>query len=244
VILLAYFLISVLALIPAVILVLGMWAYAAYWAFNIRRALTVRLYRNQALGVALVVVAEVVDLVAHLLAGVGVYLEYFVLEAIFTLIVFYFIDASILAGRRSDPLLRNTIRWRSLRLFLWPVMVAMEAVIISVATYFQVATGTVPSSTLNLVVVLFDLLALASVGAVGILLTALRSKDPRLHAHFTWIAVFVVFLFVPALPGNNIVILPAIVNGAVVVGGLLGEGYSLYRSAKALVPLNRLEPLA
>jgi hypothetical protein len=236
-----YFYVSLFALIPAIILVLGMWAYAAYSAFSIRRALTTRLYRNQALGVGLVVVAEVLDFIAHsVFANPGTYIAYFVLEAMWTLFVFYFIDVSILAGRRSDPLLRNTIHWRTLRVFLWPAVAAMMAAIILVAAYSQVATGTVPFSTLNLISVVFNFLALASVGVVGFLITALRSKDPRLHAHFAWIGAFFAFVLLPALPGNNIVVLPDIIGAALLVGGLLGEGYSLYRSARALVPLNRI----
>ncbi len=238
-----YYLNSVLWVIPTLIAYLGMASYAVYWAFNLRRALSVGLYRNQALGIGLVAAIQVPDLIAHgVFAPLGIYLAFFVVEAIVSWVVFYFVDASVLAGRRSDPLLRDTLHWRSLRIFLWPAIIAAQAAVVAVAAYFQVGTGGLSSSTaftINQVRSLLDWVVDLAV-VVAIPVTALRSKDPRLHAHFAWFGAFFAFVLVLVPVGNNLVALPAFVGQALVGFALLGEVYSLYRSTRSLAPLNRL----
>ncbi len=95
--------------------------YAAYWAFVIRRALAVRLYRNQALGIGILAIAVALTQVNATISNYSANYPGF-LTIIFpyftTLTLFYWIDTSVQAGRRSDPLLRDTLHWKGLRVFL------------------------------------------------------------------------------------------------------------------------------
>jgi hypothetical protein len=218
-------------------------SYAVYWAFSIRRALSVRLYRNQELALGFVAGSQFLDLTSHgVFVNLHYYLAYFVGEAIVSVILVYFIDASVVAGRMSDPRLRDTLHWRRLRMFIWLAVIAVLLAIISVATYSQISTGGVPFSlavSLNSAGVLFDLVW-GSLFVVAIPITAIRSKDPRLRAHLVWFTVFIALGFVLAPIGNGVVPVPATVQTFVILGSLIGEGYCLYRSARALVPLNRI----
>jgi len=227
---------TVFALIAYVAII----SYAVYWAFSIRRALAVRLYRNQELALGFVAASQFLDATSHaVFIPLGFYLAYFVGEAIVSLVVIYYIDASVLAGRMSDPLLRDTLHWRRLRTFIWPGIVIYLVAIVSVATYSQYSTGGIPFFTLNAVSVLFYL-AWGSIFVVAIPLTALRSKDPLLRSHLGWFTAFIALGFILAPVGNGLVPLPTLVAGLITVGSLIAEGYCLYRSARALVPLNRV----
>src|SRR5579864_7773784 len=110
--------------VSAVLLILA-FAYTSYWAFGIRHALAVERYKNQALGIGLIAIAlgliilnpgnpSTVPGVAFLQALPLTLLEVF---------TFYWVDASVLASRRSDPLLRDTFRWRRLRFVLWAIII-------------------------------------------------------------------------------------------------------------------------
>src|ERR1700719_3382495 len=86
--------------------------YAAYWAFDIRRSLSVRLYRNQAFGLG--VFSLVIMLAAlpspqpgssGILGNISFQVVYTLVTCVFWLGTIYFVDASVLASRRSDPLL-------------------------------------------------------------------------------------------------------------------------------------------
>ena len=229
-----------IAVVVALITYIAIISYAAYWALSIRRALAVRLYRNQELALGFVTVFQLLDLTSHaVFIPLGYYLVYFVGEATVSLVTVYYIDASVLAGRMSDPLLRDTLRWRRLRKFLWPGIVIYLLAIISAATYSQYSTGGVPFFTLNAVGVLFNL-AWGLIFVVAIPLTALRSKDPLLRKHLGWFTAFIALGFILAPVGNGLVPLPTLVGGLLTVGSLIAEGYCLYRSARALVPLNRV----
>ena len=103
---------SILFLVAAI----PIFSYAGFWAFSIRQALAVRLYRRQAFGVGFVVLAmfftfavfALVPGTANLEVAAGLtnsafYLLFFVM--------FYWLDTSILATHRADPLLRDTLHW-------------------------------------------------------------------------------------------------------------------------------------
>lgn len=230
--------------IVGVPVVIGIWLYAAYWGFNVRRALAVKLYRNQALGIALIAIALIPDLIAHALIAFGGrhnLVAFSVTESFVALINFYFIDASALAGRRSDPLLRDTLHWRTVRIFVWPAVIATLIGIDSFAAYLQITTVPVSAQTVSLVGALFGLVWLP-VAIVVLSITAFRSKDPRLHSHFAWFAVYVALSYLPTLFGNEAVVISPLANAGLLNVGLAFEGFSLYMSARALVPLNRISP--
>jgi hypothetical protein len=151
------------------------------------------------------------------------------------ILLFYFVDVSVLAARRSDPLLRNTLHWSRLRLFLWGLNITLAVLIVALVAYFQVYTGSEPQLMLVYggyaqvyVIEPPSLLALA--------ISGMRSKDMFLRKQLVWFAAFLGSVFV-------ITDFSRVTNfGPGIFVGLMLGGYCLYRSAKSLAPLNRISP--
>jgi len=222
--------------------------YAAYWAFAIRRALVGRMYRNHALWLGAIGV---------LLAGTG-FITYsndpvFVYAvSIFygaTFVVFLaFIDSTVRVARRSDPLLRSVLHWEKLRLLLWVdvgglvVLNMIPAVNPSFASSVagQVA-GTLGWTTLGAI--------LFVPGAAALIVGTRRSRDPLVRESLKWLGVVlsmaVVLLLFYAIEGFVFGIsqfdiyysYPAL---PIAVPYIL-MAYALYRSARSLAPMNRLQ---
>ncbi len=199
-------------------------AYPAYWALSIRRALAVRLYKSQALGIGLVCLAYVAGSLDNTGTAYG----------IFILLVFYWIDASFRAARRSDPLLRDSIHWTKLRIVFWIInggIIIGETV--GVPLGYSILTPTSNSLGGSLLAVPFFIIAASGV-ALGTVV-ARRSGDSTLRRHLAWFALFVFAQFA--------IIIVAQVNslsGFVYFLGFDFAGFFLYKSARSLVPLNRL----
>ena len=241
---------------------LGLFAYGAYWGFSIRRALSVRLYRNQAFGIGLIAANELLDFINHTIFGTGSPLEnyilFLVIDAFITLTWFYWIDASVLAGRRSDPLLRDTLHWRRLRAPLWVLILVTAAIPASVAAYFQLTTGTEPGFVLNWTYLQFTvssgsqlMLSLAGrlyqfliavSGTAALWITALRSGDVRLRRQLEWFAAFIVTSLLAGVAGNTNILVPLFGEavGNLLFAVIIFQAYCLYRSARSLAPLNRI----
>jgi hypothetical protein len=226
------------ALLLVAILLTASYAYASYWAFKIRKVLAVRIYRNQALGIGLVALGWILIFFANVFLNGGIFTAYIPFFAINTgvtfILLFYFIDASVLAGRRSDPLLRDTLHWQKLRIVLWILNILVTTVIIALITYFQLTTGTEPQFMLVyggyvLVYIIYP------VSLVALALAALRSKDKLLRAQVAWFGGFLasVLLIVDFSRVTN--------NDAGLILGLILGAYCLFRSARSLVPLNKVE---
>ncbi|MDA4127861.1 MAG: hypothetical protein OK422_00115 [Thaumarchaeota archaeon] len=165
----------------------------------------------------------------------------FALLAILT--TFYFIDSSVLAAKRSDPLLRDSCHWTRLRLLLWPVLAGL--VVVS-----GVESITVPSPSLvEFLLIGSPYFVGLGAGLVALPVAALRSRDATLRGHFKWFGTFAVFLLLfvivsaPEPPinfGTNSFTPFVILYFEAAFVTMLVAGYSLYRSAKSLAPLNRL----
>jgi len=208
-------------------------AYVIYWALEIRHALFVRLYRNQALGVGLVALAVLFYeygpvpfsfFPTAIASGVGFIGVYFGV-----LLIFYWLDVSLRAARRSDPLLRDSLNWSKARKILWPLIIG---IVIILAVWNILDLGEV------ILFIVPPLIVIVS-GAVYIPVVARRSRDPILRKHFIWFGVFFLGFFLASFGelGN----FPFDFGGdLLVVGGLLLSGYFLYRSVRSLVPLNRI----
>jgi hypothetical protein len=218
--------------------------YALYWAFSLRHALAVRLYRNQALGIGLITLAIWFTLGTTSLNPTPLQLYTFFYQGSFVLlfiVLFYWIDASLLTFRRSDPLLRDTFHWSKLRLPLWAVNIFLWGIYLSILCY---AVFTNDVSLLNQINTSFTnpllnkalqaIVVIPIICAIIFLPTmAIRAKwDRTLRRHFAWFALFAVLL-----PGilTNFVGIEAV--------AILGIAIALYKSAKALVPLNRISTL-
>ncbi len=211
-------------------------AYSIYWAFSIRRKLSAHLYRNQALGVGLVGIGWVT--VNYSFAQPNLTISQAAL-LLAILVTFYWIDAAVLAGRKSDPFYRDTLRWKELRLALWPLAIALVvanlAGLLVDPSGFTIVTGTgisqnsepLPSALLSA-----SFLLTFGVGPLYLLLTAYRSRDRTLRSQLQWFGWFVTSFFVFSLAAL-LTRLPVFFGFAYVVGT-----YCLYRSAKSLAPLN------
>ena len=227
----------------------AIFAYSAFWALNIRKALFVQLYRNQALGIVLVALsfaaielAQVLDFTERVLNPVF----FFPILYLAFATTFYWVDTSISSARRSDPLLRNTVRWRSLRKILWPLIV-IPVVFISAAgvTSGREPTPTNQVSPLIIILFFFTFLPLflpAISGVFFLPIAARRSGDKALRRQLRWFGLFAVFALgvVSLAPNFGSATSTSYAQTLVLLIGFSGGGYALYRSAKSLVPLNKL----
>ena len=217
--------------------------YAAYWAFGIRRALAVRLYRNQALGIGFVSVA-----IAGFAFAITVPLWYpvnnnplfppFLLSAFITM--FYWVDASIRAGRRSDPILRDTFHWRLLRLPLWALILVFPGVTI-ISQLFALELYTMIVGYTVALVFLIPTLS----GALLLPVVATRSRDFTLRRHLQWFALFPITLLVLFITYFTLYAFGlGFTDTWFTLSSLINfvGGYFLYRSARSLVPLSKLSP--
>ncbi len=216
--------------------------YAAYWAFNIRRALAVGIYRRQALGIGLVAASFMPLLVSSLLNLVPAGFYLVPLFAAF-MILFYWIDASALAARVSDPLFRDTLHWSKLRILLWALNTITVGSALSVILYVWVSGNTgffspIPAAIGYFIVGTPEFVTIIS-GAVFLPIIAQRSKDMTLRKHFRWFGLFVAFVFLLFPLGSLTANDPFLMTLSFFVA-LLWGGYCLYKSARSLVPLNRL----
>jgi len=207
--------------------------YAAYWAFTIRRALVVRIYRNQALwlGVLCVVLAG---------TGWGLYTNNTIISNtsnVFSVVeilgLFALADSSIRVARRSDPLLRSILQWEKVRI---PVWIALGAL-----TILLVTTGLV---VIGYFVGLIILLGFPT--ATALLIGARRSGDPLLQRDLKWLGVFllcvVATVIVPFLE-SGLFSADDIIYSYPAIPGIVIDilaAYALYRTARSLAPMNRL----
>ena len=245
--------------------------YGAYWAFAIRRALVGRIYRRQALWLGALFIAALIASDAVLLPMSG---NSFVTAAVSflaygpwpTLVVFAFLDSTIPVLRRSDPLLRNVLSWKNLRILILLILAFSTAFGIYASIYLPtclptanapVCISSAMSNSGQLEAVLWflggyywvDASLVLALGATALLIGARRSSDAVLRRSLKWLGVGL--LCVPCL------VLVSVVEGMMgasyydmiysygivpwnAVAVLLG--YALYRSARSLAPLNRLPP--
>jgi hypothetical protein len=217
------------------LLVTALFLYSSYWAFAIRKVLVTSLYRREAqwiggMGLFFVLLSafltialsfQINSLATNILGGL-------IIAGGFVLI-FLWIDSTVLIARRSDPLFRDTLHWSRLRYLLW--LATIGGALGAVATAVQSGLSTIaPYGG-----VLFF-------GAVALLISARRSGDSTLRRHLKWtgLCVFLLWLGSQAQdPLFNTISDPYLVQS--LIYPLIAAGaYSLYRSAKSLVPLGHL----
>ena len=230
------------------LVIIAMFGYAGFWALNIRRALAVGIYRSQASGTGLLaaaIAATIVTVAADVTGN-----QFVILPAPLALAIssFYFIDASTQALRRSDPLLRDTLRWSRSRRYLWVVVFVLAVASALGNLEFSTTSKYYTPEAFVLTQSLF--LFVFGIGAIIIPLGAVRSKDLTLKRHYKWFGSFLVFLLLftvvaGAAPPINFlsetgfgVFVLADFEAASIL--MFMGAYSLYRSARSLAPLNRL----
>jgi hypothetical protein len=209
----------------------GIFAYTVYSAISIRSALSIRLYRNQALGLGLVALAWILlffDFSAFLSNG-----RYGLFSAgagLVMMMLFYWVDASVLAARRYDPLLRDSLHWRKLRVIFWALIICSTVIAASFASYYQVTTGVEPKFMYTLGfgfgIGFLPAYIVVIAGIVALPISAYRTKDRFLRRSLEWFGAFVIIL--PIVGATSIPI--------ETFACLIIAGYCLYRSARSLVP--------
>jgi hypothetical protein len=198
--------------------------YPAYWAFDIRKALRVRLYRSQALGIGLVCISYVA----------GAWDSTGTAYGLFILVVFYWIDASFRAARRSDPLLRDSLYWTKLRIPFW---ILNGGIIIggTIAILLGYSIFVPTSSSLGGALVSVPFFIVAASGVALGTVVAGRSGDWNLRKHLAWFALFIFtqFASIGVAQVNSL-------SGFVYFLGFEFAGFFLYKSARSLVQFNRI----
>jgi hypothetical protein len=218
-------------------IVVGLFAYAAYWGLRVRAVLMGRLYRNRALWVASVAILFAflisANFVIYLLGSTDWYLSLlqFLVEYATAILTFAWIDTTIGVARTSDPLQRDTLRWRTLRIFLWAFVIisvvgGLGSVIVERTNFFSSPGG--PEGVLlygpfgNLI------------GLIALFLSRRRSKDLILRRHMMWLSLFVVILSLSTQ--SELSRLPDARLFATLVL-VLGASF-LYLAARSLVPVS------
>jgi len=243
--------------------------YGAYWAFAIRRALVGRIYRSQALWLGALFITGLIVSWGILLPSSGnPFINAFVTFLAYgpwpILVAFAFLDSTIPVLRRSDPLLRNILHWKELRIVIGSVL-AFTTIFTIYASIFLptcLSAANTPaciSSALTSSGPLGDFLGfwggyywvdsslVLALGAAALLVGARRSTDTVLRRSVKWLGVGL--LCVPVLVSVSVI--EGIMGistyemfysyGIIPWNGVaILLGYALSRSARSLAPLNRL----
>jgi hypothetical protein len=216
--------------------------YVSYWALIVRRALGIRVYRKQALGIASIAlilasteIATTFDAyIFYKNATAAVGNGGFGLFFVFLLLLFYCVDSSVLTARRTDPLSRDTLHWSKLRLFLWIPTAIVAAIVIPIDIYSAVLSSNPIPAPASLFTLLFPAIFIPIVSAVILLpLVARRAGDFALRMQLKWFGVFAASYFVTNIVSNT---LDPTIGLYVDHLGLIFSGYCLYRSVLSLVP--------
>jgi len=223
--------------------------YAVYWGLVVRKGMALRLYRNQALSVSLVSVGMISLLFYIGLAstlGVLTPQGFFAGVDPWILLTFFWIDSSMRASQDMDPLSRDSLHWSKVRYPLW----ALNFVGVGVLMGFLIVTGNyeyinnpqagvvAPSIIQDLALAPFIVTPLSGVAALPI--SALRSKDRNFRRQLQWFALSLLALLGFDALGTHFPLNSPIQLDFYTVS-LLTTAYCLYRSARSLVPLNKIQ---
>jgi len=221
------------------VVVVAVLSVTSLWALNLSRAITVRLRKRQALGIGLLALS-LAWFTANFIfdhpetLGTTAGDSYFLLQFFLPFLTFfYWIDASVVASRRADPLLRDTFHWRRIRLWVWAYLIAMTCLYVVTAIILSDLLGVTGSpSTAIVTVAIFSVIGLPFVaGPILLPVVSRRSADAALRGHLRWFAYFTAFL---GLGLVGIIAIP-LWQGLWAVAG-----YCLYRSVKSLVIVDTL----
>ncbi len=240
-----------LSVLPSItqLISIGLFLYTAYWAFTIRRVLAVPLFRKQALWVGIV---GTYFAATFSYAGLGgVYsttnpLTNFIGSFLFFLgfiMIFAWVDVTVRIARKTDPLRRDTFRWRRIRTIIWAILVIVPTSVFALALPL-LASNQSPSG-IELLPALLTIIAIMLSAGPALLLSGSRSKDSTLRRHLKWFGLFVLSLFAAVVGGFSLYLIHAVVIP--IVGFVVGytpfifAAYCLYRGARSLVPIGHLQ---
>ena len=217
----------------------AIFAYAAYWAFDIRRALVGRIYRSQILWLGAVSIVLFLAIVPTPTTNnvTTIILSNLPVIAL-ALVLFAFVDSTVPVARRSDPQLRNILHWGRVRVGAWTALFLVEIF----GAYGEVTSSNTGSS------VVLGLLLLTVIGAPPMLIGARRSSSPNLRGTLKWFGLGLLSSL-----GLPLVTIAEVLAGVPSTVGPFSYaqipynavamlfGYSIYRSVRSLAPINRLQ---
>jgi hypothetical protein len=246
------------------LLMLLIFAYPAYWAFSIKRSLPVRIYKNQALGIGL---ASISLGVLSASAPIPIYFfpnnisivdgVFYPLQLAGFLMLLYWVDSTILANRRSDPLLRDTLKWNKIRFLFWALAIYASITILAYLMYSEITqdslylnqlfsnigSGTGSQNPILGISVallygpLFFIICLLYIPAM-----AIRSRrNLSVIRYLKWASVAIVVFFVIAVffepPGP----IPFTYSDDIVLLVMYPlVSFLLYKSVRSLIPVSRI----
>ena len=229
------------------VIMLGTYGFAAFTAFRIRSTLGAGDYRRQALGIGLLAIVFaawaavfVLNLWEQGTGGVVIGVTFMILAYV---TLFYWVDSSAIAAKRTDPLYRDSLRWNSIRRVLWLAMTLATVTFFAELAYLILIVGTplepqaTPLPVLGaIVVVIFGTL----ISGCSVLPVSLRrSKDTTLRKQLEWLFLFIAIQLVFAIYAIGLAYNNPSIDVPAVLVVIIPSGYSLYRSARSLIPLHK-----
>ena len=209
-------------------------AYTIYLSITVRRALSVGEYRKQTLGVGLIALAWMLLLLNYGVQAVtGSYALFSLGFGLVMMTLFYCIDSSVLAARRTDPLVRDTFWWTKLRYLLWALTFAATVAAASLAYYYQATTGTEPLFMYNgqYGVGYMPAWFVLAAGIIMLPVCASRARDKLLRRNIGWLGAFVILIQIVGVEPSSVANSQFGIFGVLFIASLC-----LYESARSLVP--------
>ncbi len=214
-------------------------ATGIYFALGVRHILGVRLYRHQALGLSLILAtlwatslllsaSRIVNNASFFFLGGASFL-------VVLLAVTYWLDSSIRSAILSDPLVRDSLHWRQVRKALLPLVLSAISLIVLFVVLSPSTIQTNPFDFLYPIAIFGTLLT----GAIFVPLYAHRSGDRVLRLQLKWFGLFLVSFLGTVVAANETA--GDISMAVVFIAGFVAMGFSLYRSARSLVPIFKFE---
>jgi hypothetical protein len=225
------------------LLAIGFGSYDAYWSLGLGRVLRVRAYARQLLiiglfslyGTVLFFLFYFVYFLDPSLLKSSVYNLQVGFYALLPPLTFAWIDSTIRLGRRSDPLLRDPLRWSKLRMLLWPLLLVS-------------LIGFLSNGGSNAIVL--SGFAIIAFSILPVLLAARWSGDGHYRRSLQWFGLAVAGLVVQNFGFQ--ILMPGLGTGLVYSAtGFIWSifanfalvpvlFYCIYMCARSLVPLNRV----
>lgn len=241
-----------IATLAIVVGVTALYGYGSYWAFRIREVLFDHLFRERAqragtAGVFFTVLAGSYVLVLVLGTG-NFYLTFaqYLVDDLAAIVTFAWVDSTITMMRRLDPLQRDSLHWKRLRIVIWAfVLIATVGGLVSalLGNLFASQAGTV-SPTSGQGVLLTGPFGFSWIGLVAIVRSWRRSKQMILRGHLKWFILYLLAIWIASAATGGTYLASIPILGVVSALSLAVGAFFLYRSAKSLAPVNRLEPAA
>lgn len=222
-------------LVASIILVL-----AAYRGVEMLRAFVNRVYRNRASWMVAVILLALFNTLSNLVPSFVSGAVSFLLLIVLIVVVFAFVDSSILTTLEMDFFHRNTLRWRGARVIAYPLLYGDIAISVSL-DFVSGASGSPawlsaltasPAYTLQAAVVVFGVLGYSG---AALLVGARRTPDLVVKRHLILVGfAFSIFIVATA---NDLTVSSAVLNDFLTV---LASAV-IYFATMALSPIGRVE---